>query len=424
MAFSPAFRRASGGGSLPWEPPPGSSAQPVAALTAPSIAGTNTVGATLTCTPGVYAGAPAPSVTRAWKRAGVAIGGATALTYVQVTADAGAALTCVETAANAVNSTASTSNTITTAPYNTVLPVLAGTSYAGGHPAVTVGTWAGATSYTYTLLVNGSAVLTAQTEATIEAYTYLLAQTGQAVIVRENATGPGGTTSADSAPVTLVYSLSSISNPIGWYELRDATLSGGNVTALVDKSAQGNDLTIGGSGAEVTLAADADYGGAVVGILGGGKSLVRTTFTGGEVAQPTTIVWLGEFATLPAAAYRYDGETTRQANYVSSGAVNVYAGGSYSAGTISADTVYAVMSIYNGASSTYYRGASWATPAYTGNPGANGINGFRLGARQTATVPMTGRVAIAAVFAKAVSADDIAIIAGYLNQEFGQSITT
>jgi hypothetical protein len=80
--------------------------------TAPVIAGTANVGQTLTCTPGVYAGVPAPTVTRQWKAGTANIPGATGLTYVVAAGDSGKSITCVETATNASGSVTGTSNAI------------------------------------------------------------------------------------------------------------------------------------------------------------------------------------------------------------------------------------------------------------------------------------------------------------------------
>jgi len=83
--------------------------------TAPSIAGATAVGSVLTCTPGVYAGTPTPTVTRKWQAAGVDIPGQTGLTYTTVAGDSGKAITCVETATNSAGSINGTSNAITVA---------------------------------------------------------------------------------------------------------------------------------------------------------------------------------------------------------------------------------------------------------------------------------------------------------------------
>lgn len=67
---------------------------------APAITGTEEVGETLTTTNGTWTGTPAPTFTRQWYRDGVAIDGATALTYVLVADDLGAMIDVVVTATN------------------------------------------------------------------------------------------------------------------------------------------------------------------------------------------------------------------------------------------------------------------------------------------------------------------------------------
>jgi hypothetical protein len=67
---------------------------------APSVAGTLTVGGVLTCAPGAWAGFPAPTFAYQWKANGVAIGGATSATYTILTGNIDQALTCSVTATN------------------------------------------------------------------------------------------------------------------------------------------------------------------------------------------------------------------------------------------------------------------------------------------------------------------------------------
>jgi hypothetical protein len=83
-----------------------------AITTAPVISGTPRVGNTLTCAAAVWSNYP-DTVTLQWKRAGVAISGATSSTYVVVTADIGQAITCTSTATNGAGSATSTSNSLT-----------------------------------------------------------------------------------------------------------------------------------------------------------------------------------------------------------------------------------------------------------------------------------------------------------------------
>jgi hypothetical protein len=74
----------------------------------PAISGLLEVGETLTVYPGVWTGG-VDSYTYVWKNEGVAIGGATAATYVLQAGDTGDNITVTVTATNAAGSTAATS---------------------------------------------------------------------------------------------------------------------------------------------------------------------------------------------------------------------------------------------------------------------------------------------------------------------------
>jgi hypothetical protein len=81
---------------------------------APTITGTAQVGATLTAHDGTWTGAPTPTITRQWKKDGVAIGGATGTTYVPVVGDIDAVITLTVTGTN-VNSAVSATSAATAA---------------------------------------------------------------------------------------------------------------------------------------------------------------------------------------------------------------------------------------------------------------------------------------------------------------------
>ena len=68
--------------------------------TIPTIAGTGTVGQTLTGTNGTFGGFPVPTVTRYWLRDEKPIAGAGAATYVLVAADSGKQIKFGNTATN------------------------------------------------------------------------------------------------------------------------------------------------------------------------------------------------------------------------------------------------------------------------------------------------------------------------------------
>lgn len=86
-------------------------------VTGPVLTGTPEVGQTLTTTNGTWRGRPTPTFTRRWLRDGVAIAGATALTYVLVEGDEAAEITVEVTATNSEGSAAAV-----TAPVGPVVP--------------------------------------------------------------------------------------------------------------------------------------------------------------------------------------------------------------------------------------------------------------------------------------------------------------
>jgi hypothetical protein len=75
----------------------------------PVISGTPTVGQTISATTGTWTGSPTPTYTYQWKRAGAAISGATASTYLLVVLDTGALITVTVTATNASGGASATS---------------------------------------------------------------------------------------------------------------------------------------------------------------------------------------------------------------------------------------------------------------------------------------------------------------------------
>lgn len=83
---------------------------------APVASGLVVIGGSLSTTDGTWTGAPAPTFTYQWRRAGSNIGAATASTYTPVAADIGPAIDCVVTATNAVGSASQDSNDLVYSP--------------------------------------------------------------------------------------------------------------------------------------------------------------------------------------------------------------------------------------------------------------------------------------------------------------------
>ena len=102
----------------------------------PAISGTPATGQTLTCDPGTFTGAPAPTLAFEWLRDGTPIAGATGSTYTLTGDDAGHAITCRVTATNPGGSAAATSPAVTPpAPTPTATPTPAATATPTPTPA-------------------------------------------------------------------------------------------------------------------------------------------------------------------------------------------------------------------------------------------------------------------------------------------------
>jgi hypothetical protein len=130
---------------------------PVANVTLPVVSGATVVGQVLTCDPGTWTGAPAPTFAYQWRRNGVNIGGATGSTYIPVTADLGAMLDCMVTATNPSNSATAISNSvgpILTAPVVNLSNTFVSKTAPIGTTIGVLSVGGGTGTYTYTLTNN------------------------------------------------------------------------------------------------------------------------------------------------------------------------------------------------------------------------------------------------------------------------------
>ena len=170
---------------------------------APVISGTTTLGSTLTSTTGAFNGNPSPTYGYQWRRNAVDITSATASTYVLVSADSAAAITCVVTATNALGSSSATSNTITAdtyaAPVNSSPPFISGTTTIGSVLTSTFGGWLNSpTSYAFQWNRNGSPIASATTST----YTLVQADSASAITCVVTATNAFGSTPSTSNTLT------------------------------------------------------------------------------------------------------------------------------------------------------------------------------------------------------------------------------
>ncbi|MGI8569409.1 MAG: hypothetical protein ACR2KT_10230 [Methylocella sp.] len=129
----------------------------------PTISGTAQVGQTLTATTGTWTHSPT-SFTYQWNRAGTAISGATAASYVPVTGDIGNTPTVSVVATNASGSSSPATSAPTVAvidiiPANSSVPTISGTAQVGQTLTATTGTWThNPTSFTYQWNRAGTAI--------------------------------------------------------------------------------------------------------------------------------------------------------------------------------------------------------------------------------------------------------------------------
>ena len=203
---SPAVTSAATGAVLPASP-----VIPVNTVV-PTISGTPQVGQTLTATNGTWTNSPT-SFTYQWNRAGTAIAGATASTYVPVSADVGTILTISVTATNGSGSSApatsaATSSVIDIIPTNSALPMISGTAQVGQTLTTTTGTWMhNPASYACQWFRAGAAIA----GATALTYAAVTGDIGNTLTVSIVATNSGGSsTPAISAATSAVLPASPV----------------------------------------------------------------------------------------------------------------------------------------------------------------------------------------------------------------------
>jgi alpha-tubulin suppressor-like RCC1 family protein len=182
---------------------------------APVVSGTATVGQTLSTTNGTWTGAPTPTFTYQWQRAGSNIGSATSSTYVLVDADGGSAIRCVVTATNVVAAVSANSNATS-----------AVAAIAPGAPTIGTATATSSTTATVEFTApasNGGATITTYTATSSPSgITGTLSQSGSGTIT---VTGLAGATSytftvtATNSAGTSVASAASNSITTGLYRL-------------------------------------------------------------------------------------------------------------------------------------------------------------------------------------------------------------
>ena len=205
---------------------------------APVISGTAERGETLTSTTGTWTGTGTITYAYQWKRNGADISGATASTYVLVSADDNALMTCVVSATDTEGTKSATSNTlgpVLAAPLNLTSPVASGTAQVGETLSTTDGTWQGIATITFAYQWRRNAVNISG--ATSSTYTLVAADYTTDIDCVVTATNSLGSASADSNDIAniagtapSITSLPTISGTIEVLQTITATL--GSVTGV------------------------------------------------------------------------------------------------------------------------------------------------------------------------------------------------
>jgi hypothetical protein len=208
---------------------------------APSISGTPREGHTLTAGNGSWDNAPT-SYSYQWQRCGntgsgcTAITGASAKTYVLVTADVDHTVRVIVTATNADGSSSANSRVTnlvaaSNGPTVTAQPTISGTVAVGEQLTASPGTWSGgARSFTYQWQSCSTAGMCADISgATGQSYDVRTADIGSSIRVAVTAHSPAGSSTATSGQTTTVATpggntstvVRSNRRPtIGWVSLR------------------------------------------------------------------------------------------------------------------------------------------------------------------------------------------------------------
>lgn len=149
--------------------------------------------------------------------------------------------------------------------------------------------------------------------------------------------------------------------------------------------------------------------------FGSGKSIWRSSLIGGALAQPDTIIVIGDFPDESALAAAIDSRNGggRQVLYDAGDHANYwqYATAGGAAARAGTGPGYKI-GLYNGASSTLRQVHHGATPTTVSTPtiGSASLDGITIGAQLNDTGPMTGKIAAVIGYSGALTANQQAAL--------------
>ncbi|MCJ1705922.1 hypothetical protein [Rathayibacter sp. VKM Ac-2926] len=272
----------------------------------PTITGTATVGQKLTAVAGTWSPAPV-TLAYQWKRAGVAITGATASTYTLVAADSGAAVTVsvIGTKSGYASVTKTSAAVTVKAALQTLMPTptITGTKTVGATLTAQTGTWDAGTTLTYQWKKNGGAYITG---ATAKTYVLKGSDAGATLTVSVTSTKPGYSPATKTSATTAAIAagtLTSATPTISGTAAAGQTLTaapgawGPSPVTYAYQWKRGTTVISGATGATYTATA-ADVGasltvavtGSKTGYTSVTKSSAAKVITKGTLAAPTPTV--------------------------------------------------------------------------------------------------------------------------------------
>lgn len=185
---------------------------PVNTIT-PNISGTQATGFIQTCTTGTWTGTAPITYSFAWFSDGVAVG-TNSNQYTTVGGDSGHVITCVVTATNIAGSDTANSDQqpiAATAPANSVIPAISGSTPIGSTLTSTTGTWTGTQPITFAYQWKSAGVNVGSNQNT---YVTQASDAGHAMTCAVTATNVAGNAVATSTSITVGGAVSNSVAPV------------------------------------------------------------------------------------------------------------------------------------------------------------------------------------------------------------------
>jgi hypothetical protein len=189
----------------------------------PTTTAGTAAGDVVTCSPGTWAAAPAPTFTYQWLRDSYVIVGQDTPTYTITLTDVGTGISCLVTADNPAGAKAAESKRLAIkpiAPANATLPKLTGTGKLGGTVSCDPGTWTGTPTATLTYeWLRAGQPIDGETQPT---YDLEFADGNRAITCRITATNVAGSVQAVSKPVKADKNTEQVFNSRGFDKIATA----------------------------------------------------------------------------------------------------------------------------------------------------------------------------------------------------------